>query len=61
MTIKELREYLDREESRWTDIDRECLGEFGDVTLMTLSYENGKYVGMGPCRRVVPMSLVFYF
>ena len=42
--------YQSREESRWTNIDRMYLGEFGDVPLMTLHYKNGEYVGVGPCR-----------
>ena len=50
MTVKELREYLDMEESRWTNTDRMYLGEFGDVPLMTLHYKNGKYVGVGHCK-----------
>lgn len=61
MNIKELREYLDREESRWTDEDRMYLGEFGDVPLMMLPYENGEYVGVGPCRPVAAYEFGIVF
>ena len=50
MTIKELREYLDKEESSWTDQDKKYLGEFGDIGIMMPHYKSGKYAGVGPCK-----------
>ena len=55
MTIKELREYLDREE------DRMYLGEFGDVPLMTLHYKNGECLGVGPCMAVAAYEFGIVF
>ena len=61
MNIKELREYLDKEESRWTDMDRMYLGEFGDVPLMTLHYKNGECLGVGPCMAVAAYEFGIVF
>ena len=51
LTIKELREELDRLEFLW-DMD-EYMGAFEDQTVMGDCYHNEKYEGIGPAR-IVP-------
>ena len=49
-TIKDLREYLDEVESRWTDLDREYLGEFEDQPVKVPTFrvqEDKSFVFLG--------------
>ena len=51
MTIKELREILDRWEQDWTDKDQEFLGRFEDQVVVTDCFDGkGKFAGIGAAK-----------
>ena len=45
--VKELREYLDKKESEWTEEDKEFLGPFEAQDIRIPFYENSKFYGYG--------------
>lgn len=61
MTIKELREYLNKLESSWTAQDTTYLGEYEDQQIMVMHHKNGQYIGVGPGQPVAAYEFGIVF